>query len=107
VGAWPNRRCVRAFQEEEEEMAAFERLVMGSILAFASVFLALPARAIVMEWVAVGDPGNGGDTALMKQDQSSGYGAVAYSYQGPNGRQYAGFVQRVDEHRRQLGGDFV
>lgn len=81
-------------------MGGFRRFVIGSVLAFPSVFLALKARAIVMEWVYVGDPGNAGDTALMKQDQTSGYGAVGYSYQigkyDVTNAQYAEFLNAKD-----------
>jgi hypothetical protein len=49
---------------------------MRRILVFASLFLALPAQAVVkIDWVTVGDPGN------VCEVQSDGcYGAVAYTY---------------------------
>ncbi len=34
-----------------------------------------------LEFVPVGDPGNGADTAVMQYDGTTGYGSVPYSYQ--------------------------
>ena len=53
----------------------------GTLLACFSLLAVMPASAVSIDWATVGDAGNDGDTQLMKQDQTSGYGAVAYVYQ--------------------------
>jgi sulfatase modifying factor 1 len=58
-------------------MPAFKRLMFSSLLVIA---LSLPGRAAVIQWVTVGDPGNAPDTAVMKQDGTTGYGSVPYTY---------------------------
>ena len=58
--------------------------------------LAVPARAVTIDWVTVGDPGNTADTA------PAGYGAVADSfrimkYEFTN-QQYTDFLNSVDRN---------
>jgi hypothetical protein len=65
---------------------------MRSILALASLLLALPAHALVaFDWVAVGDPGNAAD--------DTSFGAVAYAYEiarfETTNAQYAEFLNAV------------
>ena len=49
---------------------------MRLLLPLAALLLALPASAVTMDWVTVGDPGNACDP------QSQGcFGSVAYTYQ--------------------------
>src|SRR5688572_21011686 len=52
---------------------------LGAALAWALLLLALPAAAVTIDWVAVGDPGNAPDTEVMN-DETTGYGDVAYAY---------------------------
>jgi formylglycine-generating enzyme required for sulfatase activity len=52
-----------------------KRLITASCLALAALCTSLtPARAVTIDWVTVGDPGNAADTS------PSGYGAVASDY---------------------------
>jgi formylglycine-generating enzyme len=55
-------------------------LVRGLGVIFVLLVAVVPARAAVIDWVVVGDPGNAPDTTVMHQDGSSGYGSVSYAY---------------------------
>ncbi len=67
---------------------------------FATVLSRSASAAVTIEYVPVGDPGNVGDTQKMKQDGTSGYGAVGYSYQigkyDVTNAQYAPFLNAKD-----------
>jgi formylglycine-generating enzyme required for sulfatase activity len=57
---------------------------MRRLLALAALLIALPAGAVEIEWVYVGDPGNPPDTEVMTccvgSVGTTGYGSVAYGY---------------------------
>jgi formylglycine-generating enzyme required for sulfatase activity len=51
------------------------------VIAVVAFQIPLLARgAVVVQWATVGDPGNSGDTAVMKQDGTTGFGSVNYVY---------------------------
>jgi formylglycine-generating enzyme required for sulfatase activity len=62
------------------------------------LLLALPAPAVTIDWVTVGDPGNPADTQVMN-DGTSGYGSVPYVYRiakhEVTNTQYAAFLNAV------------
>ncbi len=62
-------------------MASSKFLAIGLFSASIVGLFTLRAQAVVIQFVPVGDVGNVGDTQKMKQDQTSGYGAVPYAYQ--------------------------
>jgi formylglycine-generating enzyme len=56
------------------------RIVKTIFLLYAILFLApIPARAVTIDWVPVGNPDNAADPTVMN-DGTSGYGSVAYNY---------------------------
>jgi formylglycine-generating enzyme required for sulfatase activity len=69
---------------------------MRHLLALAALLVALPAHAVVMEWVTVGDPGNVGDGANCWNPPC---GAVPYRYligrYEVTNAQYAEFLNAV------------
>jgi formylglycine-generating enzyme required for sulfatase activity len=76
---------------------------MRRLFVLAALIFALPAHAVTMEWVEVGDPGNDPDTAVMTCCGSStgttGYGSVPYTYwigkYEVTNAQYAEFLNAV------------
>ncbi len=54
------------------------RYILGSLAA--ALLLSSTTRALVIQTVPVGSPGNAPDSAVMRQDGTSGYGSVAYNY---------------------------
>ena len=74
------------------------------VLLVAAAAINHPASAdapapVAMEWVGVGAPGNTPDTEVMAADRTSGYGAVAYTFEiakflVTNG-EYAAFLNAV------------
>ena len=53
---------------------------MRSLLLIPALLLALPAGAVDIEWVLVGDPGNPPDTATNCLNDASDCGSVPYAY---------------------------
>ena len=74
--------------------ACLSRVVVSVGIAALLGSLAVPAHAITINWVTVGDPGNTADTA------PAGYGAVATSFQIMKyeftNQQYTDFLNSVD-----------
>jgi len=72
---------------------------MRRLFALAALLFALPAHAVVMEWITVGDPGNPADTEVMTSDGTTGYGSVGYVYRiamyEVTNVQYAEFLNAV------------
>jgi formylglycine-generating enzyme required for sulfatase activity len=72
----------------------FIRRLLATHIAAALCLLAVPAHAVTIDWVTVGDPGNTADT------NPSGYGAVADSFQIMKyeftNQQYTDFLNSVD-----------
>lgn len=74
-----------------------------SLLAASTVLLLvkMPASAVTIDTVPVGNAGNPGDTVVM-HDGTSGYGAVNYSYRigtyEVTNSQYAAFLNAVASH---------
>jgi formylglycine-generating enzyme required for sulfatase activity len=76
---------------------------MRRLLLLTALLFAVPAHAVTIDWVEVGDPGNDGDTAVMTCCGSStgttGYGSVAYTYRigkyEVTNSQYAEFLNAV------------
>jgi sulfatase modifying factor 1 len=68
------------------------------LAVLASVSLVTPARAVTIDYVAVGNAGNAADTRVMI-DSTTGYGAVSYAYQIARNEttisQYAEFLNAV------------
>jgi formylglycine-generating enzyme required for sulfatase activity len=56
------------------------KIVTLVLLWFSAPFAGLPAVAVTIPTVPVGNLGNAGDTTVMVTDGTSGYGAVAYDY---------------------------
>ena len=81
-------------------MTLLKSAVSGLLLVFFAALASHPAEAVLIQYVPVGDAGNAGDTQKMKQDQSSGYGAVPYAYQigkyDVTNSQYAEFLNAKD-----------
>jgi len=71
---------------------------MRRLFTLAALLFALPAHAVTIDWVTVGDPGNPGDTEVMS-DGTTGYGAVPYIYRiskyEVTNAQYAEFLNAV------------
>ena len=78
--------------------AALALLITCGPSARADVFN-MPAGQTSLDFVTVGDPGNVGDTAVMADDRSTGYGAVGYVYRmgkyDVTAAQYAQFLNAV------------
>jgi formylglycine-generating enzyme required for sulfatase activity len=72
---------------------------MRYLFTLAALLFALPAQAVVMEWVTVGDPDNPADTEVMTTDGTTGYGSVSYTYKiakyEVTNAQYAEFLNAV------------
>ena len=81
-------------------MTLLKPAVSGLLLVCFAALASHPAEAVLIQYVPVGDAGNAGDTQKMKQDQSSGYGAVPYAYQigkyDVTNSQYAEFLNAKD-----------
>ena len=52
---------------------------MRRLVVLTALLFALPANAVTIDWVTVGDPGNPVDTEVMN-DGTTGYGSVGYTY---------------------------
>jgi hypothetical protein len=78
---------------------------MRHLLALFALLLALPAHAVIVDWVPVGDAGNAADTEVMTccgtSIGTSGYGSVADAYliseYEVTNAQYAEFLNAVAE----------
>jgi formylglycine-generating enzyme required for sulfatase activity len=72
---------------------------MRHLFPLTALLVALPAHAVTIEWVTVGDPGNPADTEVMTYDGTTGYGSVAYEYliskYEVTNAQYAEFLNAV------------
>jgi formylglycine-generating enzyme len=75
-------------------LSRFIRRLPATHIAAALCLLAVPAHAVTIDWVTVGDPGNTADT------YPTGYGAVADSFQIMKyeftNQQYTDFLNSVD-----------
>ncbi|MFY8221289.1 MAG: hypothetical protein ACOVJ6_05195, partial [Pirellulales bacterium] len=60
-------------------VARLPRVVLSLGMAALLGLLAVPARAVTIDWVTVGDPGNAYDT--INTGTNPNYGAVADSFQ--------------------------
>jgi len=73
---------------------------MRRLFVLTALLFALPAHAVTIEWVTVGDPGNPADTEVMT-DGTTGYGSVGYTYRigkyEVTNAQYAEFLNAVAE----------
>ena len=80
--------------------SVFETLA-GALLwsGFLFGWAVLPAQAVTIDWVSVGNPGNPADTTVMS-DGASGYGSVPYAYRigkyDVTNSQYAEFLNAKD-----------
>ena len=79
-------------------VARLPRVVLSLGMAALLGLLAVPARAVTIDWVTVGDPGNPNDT--INTGTTPNYGAVADSFQIMKfeftNQQYTDFLNSVD-----------
>lgn len=72
---------------------------MRQILVLAALFIALPAGAVEIAWVYVGDPGNPPDTAINCLNDAADCGSLSYAYAiskyEVTNAQYAEFLNAV------------
>ena len=76
---------------------------MRRLFVLAALLFALPAQAVTIDWVTVGDPGNVADTTVMTcchaATGTSGYGSVSDTYRiskyEVTNAQYAEFLNAV------------
>ena len=91
-------------------MPSFRVVLIGWLGVFGFLAMGRNALAVDIPWVTVGDPGNTGDTTRMKQDGSSGYGTVAYTYligkYDVTNAQYAEFLNAKDPDGANMLGLF-